>query len=117
MLVGGKERDYLTYIYKGLGSDISAFSEKDIDEYVRCYTNSGALTADFNQYRAFSQDEQDNQVFIQSKLTMPVMALGGELTTGPFLVYMTQELAENVTGESISDTGHWIPEERPTYLI
>ena len=43
----------------------------------------GHWGAGFAQFTAFSQDAKDNKVFEQTKLTMPVMAVGGESPSVP----------------------------------
>ena len=55
---------------------------------------------------------------------MPVLALGagynsalGGNITMPSLIYGTKILAENVTGIKVPNSGHWIPEERPDFVI
>ena len=44
--------------------------------------NPVGMRAGFAQFAAFSQDAKDNKVFEQTKLTMPVMAVGGEKSFG-----------------------------------
>ena len=40
----------------------------------------------FAQFAAFDQDAKDNQVFLaQGKLTMPVLAIGGEKSFGSMM--------------------------------
>jgi pimeloyl-ACP methyl ester carboxylesterase len=55
---------------------------------------------------------------------MPILALGGEYNpvlggnvTINFTFYGMQALAQNVHGIKVPDSGHWIPEERPDFLI
>src|SRR5882762_7479070 len=43
----------------------------------------GGMRAGFAQFTAFSQDAKDNKIFEQVKLTMPVLAVGGEKSFGP----------------------------------
>ena len=55
---------------------------------------------------------------------MPVLALGagciptfGGNITMPTIVYGMQKLAQNATGITVPNSGHWIPEEQPTFVI
>ena len=48
---------------------------------------------------------------------MPVMALGGATNMGDRVMKMMQPLAEKVCGGAVERAGHWIPEERPDYLL
>ena len=35
----------------------------------------------------------------------------------PTILYGMQTLAENVTGIKVPNSGHWIPEEQPQFVI
>ena len=35
----------------------------------------------------------------------------------PSIVYAMQTLAQNARGVIVSNSGHWIPEERPDFVI
>ena len=52
-----------------------------------------------------------------TKLPMPVLVLGGECSFGTAALDSMRTLATNVSGSVIPDTGHWIPEEQPEFLI
>jgi pimeloyl-ACP methyl ester carboxylesterase len=41
--------------------------------------------------------------------------LGGNVTM-PAVIYGMQQLAQNVTGVVVPNSGHWIPEEQPVFL-
>jgi pimeloyl-ACP methyl ester carboxylesterase len=48
------------------------------------------------------------------KLTIPVLAMGGAISTsGPLVEEMMREVAEHVTGVRVPGTAHWIAEENP----
>ena len=115
-VVAGQERDYLTAFYDKFG-DLEAFSPQAIDEYVRAYSAPGALRGGFEWYRGFALDVADNAEFSQSKLAMPVLALGGELSSGPFMGIIAEAVAETPRSGSIAGSGHWITEEQPDALL
>jgi pimeloyl-ACP methyl ester carboxylesterase len=116
-LVAGRERIYLTEgFYRALSYNPAAFSEADVDEYVRSYAAPGGMRAGFEYFRAFSEDAKQNKEYSQVKLSMPVLALGGEQSLGPVMVNMVKEVATNVRGGVIERCGHWIADERPEYL-
>jgi pimeloyl-ACP methyl ester carboxylesterase len=55
---------------------------------------------------------------------MPVLAVAGEYypafggnVTINYALYGMQVLAQNVHGIQIPNSGHWIPEEQPDFLI
>jgi len=116
-LVQGRERLYLSWFYRIGAYNPVAISEADIDEYVRCYSAPGALRAGFEYYRAIFTDIDHNKENAKTKLKMPVLALGGERGLSSAPLKCMQELAEDVCGGVVERCGHWIPEERPDYLI
>jgi pimeloyl-ACP methyl ester carboxylesterase len=116
-LVAGRERTYLTEgFYRALSYNPAAFTEADVDEYVRCYSAPGAMRAGFEYFRAFAEDAKQNKEYFKRKLAMPVLALGGAQSLGPQMVNMVNEVATNVRGGVIERCGHWIADERPEYL-
>ena len=75
-------------------------------------TPANAATGSFHWFGAFRQDEKDNAVLLQHKLTMPVMTVGGDHSTGGFLGDIGRKVATNVKEVKIKDAGHWIVEEQ-----
>jgi uncharacterized RmlC-like cupin family protein len=75
------------------------------------------MRAGFAQFAAFSQDAKDNKVFEQKKLTMPVMAVGGEKSFGSLQAVIMRHVAVNVQEEVVTGSGHWLMEERPAYTV
>ena len=49
----------------------------------------------------------------QTKLTMPVLTIGGEKSLGEPLAQQTKLVATDVIAVVLKDTGHWVLEERP----
>jgi pimeloyl-ACP methyl ester carboxylesterase len=122
-LVQGKEMLYLSWFYHNLANNPAAITQEDINEYVSHYSAPGGMHAGFEHYRAFPQDAIQNQNYSKTKLTMPVLALGGEYipTLGgniamPTVIYGMKILAQNVTGIKVPNSGHFIPEEQPQFL-
>jgi pimeloyl-ACP methyl ester carboxylesterase len=123
-LVEGKEMAYISWFLRGLSYNPAAITQETINEYVSHYSAPGAMSAGFEHYKAFPQDAVDNQNYSKTKLTMPVLALGGEYLpvlggniTMPSVVYGMNLLAENVHGIKVPNTGHFIPEEQPQLVI
>ena len=124
-LVQGKEMEYLSWFYHNLAYIPSAITQEAINEYVRAYSAPGGMRAGFEYYRAFQEDAMQNQNYSQTKLPMPVLALGaaayipvlGGNITMPTIVYGMQQLAENVQGITVPNSGHFIAEEQPQFVI
>ncbi len=95
--------EYLSWHLHGLVYNPSAITQEDINEYVSHYSAPGGMRAGFEYYRAFPEDAIQNQNYSQTKLPMPVLALGagyipvlGGNITMPTVIYGMQQLAENV---------------------
>jgi pimeloyl-ACP methyl ester carboxylesterase len=119
-LVTGRERIYLEWFYRNFAWRPDAIGAAEIEEYLRTYTQPGALRAGFALYRALPQDRADNAAAIaQGKLKMPVLAVGGgrSFGRGQEVEQSLRRVAEDVTGAVIPDCGHWIPEEQPQLLL
>ena len=123
-LVQGKEVEYLSWHYRGLALNPTAITQEAINEYVSRYSAPGGMRAGFEYYRAFQENVMQNQNYSQTKLPMPVLALGGSYIpvlggniTMPSIIYGMQQLAENVTGIKVPNSGHFIAEEQPQFVI
>jgi pimeloyl-ACP methyl ester carboxylesterase len=123
-LVQGKEMMYLSWFFHNLPFNPAAITQADINEYVSRYSAPGGMHAGFEHYRAFPQDAIQNQNYSKTKLTMPVLALGGGYIptfggniTMPTVIYGMKLLAQNVTGITVPNSGHYIPEEQPDVVL
>jgi pimeloyl-ACP methyl ester carboxylesterase len=120
MLVAGRERPYLQAFFNARMYDPSAIDDAELDSYASAYSAPGAMRAGFELYRAFDRDSEDNRTALieKGKLSVPVLAVGGEAsTTGPLMAEMMREVANNVTELRIPRTAHWIVEENPTGFL
>jgi len=119
-LTEGREDLYLRYFYRFGGARPDAISEEAQVEYVRAYSQPGAMTAGFNYYRAVPQDIADNTAFCgAAKLKMPILVYGGDPATrgrGLSALESWQRVACDVSGGVAENCGHWIPEERPDFV-
>jgi pimeloyl-ACP methyl ester carboxylesterase len=76
------------------------------------------MHAGFEQFKAFDQDAIDNKAFLAGgKLTMPILAIGGEKSFGPMMATVMRAAATNVTEGVVPHAGHWTMEENPTATI
>jgi hypothetical protein len=98
-------QSFLSWFYRGLTYNPAAITQADINEYVSHYSAPGGLRAGFECYRAFPQDAIQNMNYSKTKLTMPVLAMGGGYIpvlggniTMPSIIYGMKILAQNVQG-------------------
>ena len=72
------------------------------------------MKAAFEMFKSFnSQDAADNRKFAASKLSMPVLTIEGDKAMGGALEIQARMVANNVTSIVMTDTGHWLMEQRP----
>lgn len=119
-LTFGRERLYLEWFFSNGTDQARVFSEADVEEYVRTYSQPGAMRAGFNFYRALPQDVEDNRATLAAgfKLPMPTLGLGGggSRGRGEIVVESMRRVALKAEGGSIPECGHFIPEEKPEEL-
>jgi pimeloyl-ACP methyl ester carboxylesterase len=117
-LVSANVEAYLSYFYTSTVYNYSptVFSKEEIAEYVRVYSAPGALRAGFQYYRTALQEDLENLSSGTRKLTMPVLAWGGEAFLGN-IVPAWQSVAESVQGGEVKQCGHFIAEEKPEFTI
>jgi len=113
-LVAGRERIYFDRIWNDFTGNPSKPDEATRDFFAGTYAQPGGMRAGFAQFAAFSQDAKDNKIFQQTKLTMPVLAVGGEKSFGSVQAVIMRNVATNVREAVVDGSGHWLMEERPT---
>jgi pimeloyl-ACP methyl ester carboxylesterase len=114
-LIDGKEDVYLNWFYDWTYNQ-SAITPEDREEYIKQYSKPGAMRAGFEYYRAVFEDAEQNKEYAKEKLKIPILTIGGEADIGNFTTTSFQRVANNVTGITLPNTGHFIPEERPNFL-
>lgn len=116
MLVTGREREYLTHFYRDCYNP-GAFSLQDIDEYIAAFSAPGAMRASMAHYGALPTSFRQMQELAKTKLEIPVLALGGEISFGAGVEKSLRQVANNVRGGVIKGSAHWIAEEQPQALL
>ncbi|WP_438750609.1 alpha/beta fold hydrolase [Pararhizobium sp. O133] len=113
-LVAGRERIYLDRFWNEFSADPKKWDEAAREHYAALYAQPGAMHAGFAQFLAFDQDAVDNAALLaRGKLTMPVLAIGGETSFGSTMAVVARAAADNVTEVVIPASGHWLMEEQP----
>ncbi|TLZ00750.1 MAG: alpha/beta hydrolase [Gammaproteobacteria bacterium] len=114
-LVAGRERIYLDRFYNELSADPQKIDEATRQHYAALYARPHAMHDAFEQFGAFNQDAIDNKALLAKgdKLTMPVLALGGEKSFGTAQADTLRFVATNVTMGIVPGSGHWIMDENP----
>lgn len=117
-LVAGRERIYLDRFWNEFSATPARFSDASRRHYAALYARPGTMHSGFEQFKAFDQDAKDNQAFLaDGKLTMPVLAVGGDHSFGPTMAVVMRFAADNVQECVIKDSGHWLMEEQPNATV
>ena len=117
-LVAGRERIFLDHFWNDFSANPADISEEMREHYAALYARPGAMGAGFAQFNAFPQDAIDNRAFLErGKLTLPVLAIGGEASNGSMTESLMKLVADNVKGAVIPNAAHWLMEENPDTTV
>lgn len=112
-LIAGRERFFLEHFIEEHATNTAVFTPQLLDLYAKSYGKPGSLTASFSYYRALNETARRNAPLAQTKLTLPILAIGGG-GHGGFAAAEAEQIgkyATNVRGLVLPDCGHWLPEE------
>jgi pimeloyl-ACP methyl ester carboxylesterase len=113
-LVRGRERIYFDYFWNDFAADKTrSLPEADRAAYAAAYARPGRMRAGWAYFVSFQQAARDFAQLSRTKLTMPVLAIGGEKANGAVLGAQMKVVATNATMIVLKDCGHWVLEERP----
>jgi pimeloyl-ACP methyl ester carboxylesterase len=113
-LVQGRERIFFEHFWNDMAADQTRSIPEDARQaYTAAYARPGRMRAAWAYFVSFLQAAKDFAVLSQTKLTMPVLSIGGEKANGEALGKQVKLVATDVESVVLPDTGHWIMEERP----
>lgn len=116
------------YDFSGIERDLAYLQQRKKQLFVqvqdrfflptaRLYAKPGAMHSAFAQFLSIPQDAEDNQKSLPTKLTMPVLAIGGEKSFGPNEAIVMRNAATNVQELVVPNAGHWLMEEQPQATV
>jgi pimeloyl-ACP methyl ester carboxylesterase len=116
-LVTGREEIFFSAEF-----DASAGTTKLPAEVVSYYierlaADPEALRGSFELYREFPSMIAQNEERKTRRLTIPVLALGGEESGGEGVAQTMRLVADNVQGIILAGSGHWVAEQAPEALL
>lgn len=94
----------------------NVFTPAVMDEYTDAFSQSGAMRAGMDLYRAFHRDDADNRQWVRDKgrCAVPACGFGGaESLLADGLEGQVRELYEHVEVRLVEQAGHWVAEENP----
>jgi hypothetical protein len=60
---------YLNWFYQHYSRNPEAIDDADLNEYLRTYSQSGAMKAGFEYYRAYFKDSERGREYAKTKLS------------------------------------------------
>ncbi|HTF68520.1 MAG TPA: alpha/beta hydrolase [Edaphobacter sp.] len=113
-LVEGRERTFFAYFWNDLAADKNrSLPDADREAYIAAYSRPGRMRAGWAYFVSFEQAAKDFAQLSQTRLTMPVLTIGGDKSLGEPLGQQARLVATDVTVVVLKDTGHWVLEESP----
>ena len=113
-LVRGRERIYFEHFWNNFAADKSkSIPEADRVAYAAAYARPGRMRAGWAYFVSFQQAAKDFEQLAKTKLSMPVLAIGGEKANGDLLGRQMKLVATDATVVVLKNTGHWVLEEQP----
>jgi pimeloyl-ACP methyl ester carboxylesterase len=113
-LVQGRERTYFDYFWDDFAADKThSIPEADRKAYAAAYARPGRMHAGWAYFVSFLQAAKDFAQLSQTKLTIPVLTIGGEKSLGEALGQQAKLVATDATVVVLKNAGHWVLEEKP----
>ena len=116
-LIAGREREYLDWFLRRKAANPQVFSDAALEEYLRAFTRPGGLRAGLAYYRSVDLSARQNKAMSEKgPLAMPVLAIGSDQGSIRDMAGPLRPFCETVAGITITNSGHFIPEEQPEVL-
>jgi pimeloyl-ACP methyl ester carboxylesterase len=113
-LVRGHERIYFEHYWNDFAADKAhSIPEAERRAYTAAYARPGRMRAGWAYFVSFQQAARDLAQLAQTKLTMPVLSIGGEKANGALLGQQVKIVASDASMVVLRNTGHWLLEENP----
>ena len=113
-LVQGRERIYFEHFWNNFAADKSrSIPEADRRAYAAAYARPGRMRAGWQYFVSFQKAAQDFAQFSRTKLTMPVLSIGGAKANGDALGKQAKLVAAHAESITVANAGHWLMEESP----
>ncbi|HEX4584248.1 MAG TPA: alpha/beta hydrolase [Burkholderiaceae bacterium] len=113
-LVEGRERIYFEHFWNDFAADATrSIPEADRRAYTIEYARPGRMAAGFAYFASFPKTAADFAELARTRLSIPVLSIGGAKANGAALGAQVRLIASDVTVVVLENTGHWIMEERP----
>ncbi len=105
-LVKGRERIYFEHFWNDFAADKThSIPEADRKAYTAAYSRPGRMHAGWAYFVSFQQAAKDFAQLSQTRLTMPVLSIGGDKSNGDALGQQMKLVATDVTVIVLKNAG------------
>ena len=115
-MIAGNEEMFLSDFILTRAANKDAFPKSVLELYAKSWAKPESLSASLDYYRELPAMAAHNKTLSETKLTMPVLAIGGGNSMGSYVGDQMQNYATDVRAETMPGCGHWLPEECTTEL-
>ncbi|WP_405835413.1 alpha/beta fold hydrolase [Streptomyces sp. NBC_01518] len=117
-LVRGREQLFFGWQFATKAATPTAIPAYAVDVYVDAITaDPRALRSSFAYYRALDETIAQNERRGKTRLTLPVLGLGGALWSGVNAAQTMRLATDDVTEVVLDDCGHYPAEEQPARFV
>jgi pimeloyl-ACP methyl ester carboxylesterase len=118
LLLQGREREFLSWLFRSKAIRPWTITPADLDEYVRVNAAVGATRSALSYYRHMFSPEglEQSRARTERQLRLPILAFGADKGVGTGLLDTMRLVAIDVRGGVFEACGHYIPEEAPRSL-
>ena len=118
LLIEGREREFLAWLFRSRTPTPDVFDEAALDEYARVYRGHAAIASALGYYRAIEATSRQISARLDGqKLQMPILAIAADLGIGKTMTGALESIGTDVRQVIIEDCGHYVPEEAPQRLL
>jgi pimeloyl-ACP methyl ester carboxylesterase len=116
-LLEGREDQYLRHFFRDFAFNPNAISEEDVRFYVMQMQRPGSLRGSLNHYGYLPRIAEQTKELTRNKLSVPMLAWGGERSFGDFCLNCAKAIASRADGGLIEGCGHWVFEEKTDFIV
>jgi pimeloyl-ACP methyl ester carboxylesterase len=114
LLLPGREAEFIALQFRAKSVKQERVGAPEI--YAEPWKTRERLLGTFAYYRDLERTVVQNQTRGRTALEVPVLAVGGVHGAASATIAAMNDVASNVTGVTIQDCGHYVPEEQPDLL-
>ena len=117
MLIRGREHEFFrAFAFGDFVFQKNAFTEEEIDVYIRYQSRPGRLAAGFDYYRALVTAKDFFEKTVAPPWSFPVLAMDGANSMGGLTAQSFSGLQPALSRVLVPECGHFIQEEQPAFL-